>query len=85
MFLNTFHREHILIKLKIQNYCEKLGLKTYQLEFNISLDARKSVWGANNKGADQPEYLRRMISAFVILFLEISCLNLLQVKFQFSN
>ena len=34
MFLNTFHRENILLKLKIKSYCEKLGLKTYQLEFS---------------------------------------------------
>ena len=33
MFLNTFHREHILLKLKIKSYCEKFGLKTLQLEF----------------------------------------------------
>ena len=38
----------------------------------------------NNKGADQPARLCRLISAFIISFFE-SCLNLLQVKFQFSS
>ena len=32
--MNTFHREPILLKLKIKSYCEKLSLKTYQLEFS---------------------------------------------------
>ena len=37
----------------------------------MGLDARKPVWGfANNKEADQPAHLRRLISAFVIRFLE---------------
>ena len=34
MFLNTFHRDNILLKLKIKSYCEKLVLTTLQLEFN---------------------------------------------------
>ena len=38
----------------------------------MGLDARKPVFGglANNKGADQPTYWRRLISTFVIPFLE---------------
>ena len=41
---------------------------------------------ANNKGADQPAHLPRLISAFAIRLLEIkvSYLDLLQAKFQFS-
>ena len=42
----------------------------------------------NNKGADQPAHPGRLISAFVICFLEnwkVSCLNLLLEKFQFSS
>ena len=35
MFLDTFRREHILLKLKIKSYCEKLSLKTLQLEFRM--------------------------------------------------
>ena len=34
ILLYNFNREHILLKLKIKSYCEKLGLKTYQLEFS---------------------------------------------------
>ena len=29
----NFHCEHILLRLKIKSYCEKLVLKTEQLEF----------------------------------------------------
>ena len=38
----------------------------------MGLDARKPVFGGveNNKGADQPVHTRRLISAFVIRFLE---------------
>ena len=39
---------------------------------------------ANNNGADQPAHLRRLISAFVVRFLE-SIINLLQAKFHFSS
>ena len=34
--LYNFHREHILLKLKIKNYCKKLGLKTLQLDLVLS-------------------------------------------------
>ena len=44
-----------------------------------------SLGFANNKGADQPAHPRRLISTFVIRFLEVTFLNLLQVKFQFSS
>ena len=27
-YFSSFHREHILLKLKIKSYCEKLVLKT---------------------------------------------------------
>ena len=37
---------------------------------------------ANNKAADQPGHPHRLISAFVIRFLESIYLNLLQAKFQ---
>ena len=41
---------------------------------------------ANNTGADQPAHPRRLISAFVIRFLEsILYVNFVQVKFQFSS
>ena len=54
-------------------------------------DARKSVFRgfANNTGADQPAHqrrlMRRLISAFVIHFLESIISDLLQAKFQFSS
>ena len=38
---------------------------------------------ANNKGADQPAHLRRLICAFVISFWKESYLNLLQAKLNF--
>ena len=40
---------------------------------------------ANSKGADQPVHPDRLISAFVIRFLERIISNLLQAKFQFSS
>ena len=40
---------------------------------------------ANNKCADQPAHTRRLISAFVIHYLKVSYLSLLQAKFQFSS
>ena len=40
---------------------------------------------ANNTGADQPARPRSLISAFVIRFLKVSFVNLLQEKFQFSS
>ena len=56
-------------------------------EGHMGLDARKPVFEgfANNKGADQPAHPRSLISAFVIRFLEISYIILLQVKIQFSS
>ena len=39
---------------------------------------------ANNKGADKPEHLGRLVSAFIIAYWKVSYLNLLQAKFQFS-
>ena len=40
---------------------------------------------ANNKGADQPAHPRRLISAFVILFLESIISKVFQAKFQYSS
>ena len=34
ILLYNFHCEHILLKLKTKSYCEKLSLKTLQLEFS---------------------------------------------------
>ena len=50
MFLNTFHRDHILLKLKIKSYREKLGLKTYQLEFR-NFCIIKIIWNKGNHGS----------------------------------
>ena len=44
-----------------------------------------SLGFANNKGADKPAQPRRLISALVIRFWEVSYLNLLQAKFQISS
>ena len=56
-------------------------------EGHMGLDVRKPVFEgfANSKGADQPAHPRSLISAFVIRFLEISYIILLQVKIQFSS
>ena len=40
---------------------------------------------ANNKGVDQPEYLRRLINALLFTFYKVSYLGLLLVKFRFSS
>ena len=49
----------------------------------MGLKERKPVFGfAKNKSADQPG---RLISAFVIRFLESTISNLLQAKFHFSS
>ena len=40
---------------------------------------------ANNKGADQPAHPRSLISALLFAIWEVSYVNLLKVKFQFSS
>ena len=39
ILLYNFHREHILLKLKIKKLLRKIRSKTYQLEFNAIVDA----------------------------------------------
>ena len=55
----------------------------------MGLDARKTVFCvslfANNKGADQSVRMHSLICTFVYSLLANYYLNLLQVKFQFSN
>ena len=48
---------------------------------------REPVFGgfANNKGVNQTVHPRRLISAFIIQLLELSYLDLLQIKSQFSS
>ena len=67
--------------------------------YNIWASKRENLFSefANDKDADLPAHLRKLISAFVIRFLEIfisdpvfirsevSYINLLQVKFRFSS
>ena len=55
----------------------KEGFRRKSIEFCKSV----SSWFANNKGADQPAHLRRLVSAFVI-HLEII---LATTEIQFSN
>ena len=40
---------------------------------------------ANNTGADQLAHPLSLITACVIIFLNVSYVNLLQIKFQFSS
>ena len=66
-FLTINTTKNVTPHLKISN--------NYPLNINVnqmSLDARKPVfWGfVNNKGADWSDQMRRLISNFVIRFLE---------------
>ena len=54
--------------------------------YYMGLDGRKPVFGVcEQKGADKPEHMRSLISAFVVRLTESIMPSILQAKFQCSS
>ena len=96
ILLTIDERESKIAKTGDKWQSKTLFLNVFDLRTSIALTFSNAAYPlckhlrgfANTKCADQPTYLRSLISAFVISLLEIvhvSYLNLLQAKFQFSS
>ena len=77
----SFQAEHFLFCTIIN-----LGLDARNPVFGGLRTTKAQTWTQNSwvRGADKPVHLCRLISAFVIRFLESVIVNLAQEKFQFS-